>query len=281
MADAHFDHPPPAGLTFGQKMRAMFCCGEYDEDYESRRRSIQIGVPTDFRREDVNIAGLTEDEATEIREKSARDAQRMFQNLRPLASSPSGTFAERPVQHSFPSYEQFTQPRPAPTPDSSPIHPSSPGFGTNPRQPPSPGGIRSANRVSGFYGSDNLYAKQYETNSPPPLLPSKNGNHGPTTFDRVKAHSRKISDSFRSSKNSNNNNGNGPSPFDDESHVEMRHLMSPNNNSKTHISTTIRGGAEGKVSDDSFSQMSEADDHGSYQRYDSGLGNKGSGDYRI
>lgn len=84
MADAHFDHPPPAGLTFGQKMRAMFCCGEYDEDYESPRRSIQIvslrssmraaglqvrltfdrvqGVPTDFRREDVNIAGLTEDE---------------------------------------------------------------------------------------------------------------------------------------------------------------------------------------------------------------------------
>ncbi|KAF2217106.1 hypothetical protein CERZMDRAFT_93165 [Cercospora zeae-maydis SCOH1-5] len=279
MADTQFDHPQPAGLTFGQKMRAMFCCGEYDEEYESPRRSIQIGMPTDFRREDVNIAGLPDEEAAEIREKSRRDAQRMFHNLRPLSSSPSGTFAERPVQPEFPSYEQFTQPRAAPTPGSSPIHPSSPGFGTNPRQPPSPGGIRNANRVSGFYGSDSLYVNHYDSHTSPPPLPPKN-NNGPTTFDRVKAHSRKISDSFRSSKN-NNNHGNGPSPFDDESHVEMRHLMSPSNNSKTQISTTIRGGADGKNSDDSFGQTSESDDRGSYQRYDSGLSHKGSGDHRI
>jgi hypothetical protein len=59
------------------------------------------------------------------REKQARDAQRVWQHLRPLHSSPSGAFAERPTD-AIPSYEQFTSPRPAPTPGSSPTSPTSP-----------------------------------------------------------------------------------------------------------------------------------------------------------
>ncbi|KAI5362900.1 hypothetical protein Slin15195_G102810 [Septoria linicola] len=271
MADAEFGKTTVVAPTFGQKMRALFCCGEYDEEYdESPRRSMQISGPTDFRRQDVNIAGLTEEEAAEIREKSRRDAQRMFHNLQPLQSSPSGNFAERPphAMNAIPSYEQFTQPRAAPTPGSSPLSPTSPQFGTNPRQPPSPGAMArgNANRVSGFYGSDNIHASTTR---------SASGTLG----DRVKAHSRKISDSFRKSGLPTQQGHSPPGYYGHtDSQVEMRHLMgSTNASSKTHLSTSIRGGADGKVSDDSFSQMSDDD---RYQRFDSGLGSKG-GDYRI
>lgn len=52
-----------------------------------------------------------------VREKAAEDAKRVWQNLQPLHSSPSGTFAERPATSTMmPTYEQFTQPRPAPSP---------------------------------------------------------------------------------------------------------------------------------------------------------------------
>lgn len=47
-----------------------------------------------------------------IREKAKADAERMWHSLRPLASSPSGTFAERPM----PTFEENTTPRPAPAP---------------------------------------------------------------------------------------------------------------------------------------------------------------------
>jgi hypothetical protein len=56
------------------------------------------------------MPGLSPTQQAEIREKARADAARMWQNLQPLASSPSTQFAERPL----PTYEQFVTPRPAP-----------------------------------------------------------------------------------------------------------------------------------------------------------------------
>ena len=58
------------------------------------------------------MPGLSPTQQAEIREKARADAARMWQNLQPLASSPSTQFAERPL----PTYEQFVTPRPAPVP---------------------------------------------------------------------------------------------------------------------------------------------------------------------
>ena len=58
------------------------------------------------------MPGLSPTQQAEIREKARADAARMWQNLQPLASSPSTQFAERPL----PTYEQFVTPRPAPAP---------------------------------------------------------------------------------------------------------------------------------------------------------------------
>lgn len=142
-----------------------------------------------------HIAKLVYFRHHEIREKSHRDAQRMYHQLRPLQSSPSGTFTERPM----PTLEQFTQPRAAPTPGSSPAFLSLPDFGgTYPTTSPAPSGLpnlpppsaqRNTNRVSGFYGSDNLHNV---------ILPhARATGGGGNTLDRVKAHSRKLSDTFR------------------------------------------------------------------------------------
>lgn len=101
----------------------------------------------------------------------------------------------------MPTLEQFTQPRAAPTPGSSPAFLSLPDFGgtypittTSPPAPlpnlPPPSAQRNTNRVSGFYGSDNLHNV---------ILPHARttGGGGGNTLDRVKAHSRKLSDTFR------------------------------------------------------------------------------------
>lgn len=96
----------------------------------------------------------------------------------------------------MPTLEQFTQPRTAPIPGSSPAFLSLPDFGGTyptttspaplPNLPP-PSAQRNANRVSGFYGSDNLHNV---------ILPHARTGGG-NTLDRVKAHSRKLSDTFR------------------------------------------------------------------------------------
>lgn len=132
----------------------------------------------------------------------------------------------------MPTLEQFTQPRTAPTPGSSPAFLSLPDFGgtypttTTTSPPPSglpslppPSAQRNANRVSGFYGSDNLHNV---------ILPHARTGGG-NTLDRVKAHSRKLSDTFRKTQL--------PSPADSvfcgqtttmmtDEEVEMRCLVS-------------------------------------------------------
>ena len=102
------------------------------------------------------------------------------------------------------------------------------------------------------------------------------------TLDRVKAHSRKISDSFRKPQPSPADSGYYGHALTTDSQVEMRHLMSNSSHSNTAptnktMNASIR---DAKVSDDSFSQVSESDMQDSYQRFDSGLGSK-AGDYRI
>lgn len=47
-----------------------------------------------------------------IREKAISDAERMWEHLQPLKSSPSTEFATRPTNH--PSFQAFTRPRGAP-----------------------------------------------------------------------------------------------------------------------------------------------------------------------
>lgn len=87
------------------------------------------------------------------------------------------------------------------------------------------------------------------------------------TLDRVKAHSRKISDTFRKAQPSPSDSGYYGHALTTHSQVEMRHLMSNSSHSKT-MNSSIR---DAKVSDDSFSQVSENDLQDSYQRFDSGL----------
>ena len=58
------------------------------------------------------MPGLSPDQQADIREKARADAARMWNNLQPLASSPSTQFTERPL----PTFEQFVTPRPAPVP---------------------------------------------------------------------------------------------------------------------------------------------------------------------
>lgn len=132
----------PEPTTFSGKMAAFFsslnCCGgsaddEDDDSSSSSPRTIQIvrpqpspalfpqyqepstnsplqSAPTDFRREDISMPGLSASQQASIREKARLDATRMWHSLQPLASSPSTQFASRPL----PTYEQFVTPRPAP-----------------------------------------------------------------------------------------------------------------------------------------------------------------------
>ncbi|KAI7300336.1 hypothetical protein KC315_g17233, partial [Hortaea werneckii] len=92
----------------------LSCCDKTEED--ERPRSLQISGPTNFRREDISIAGLDPEHQAWIREKAKADAQKMWAHLQPLHSSPSSHFADPNNKTSLPSYEDFTQPRPAPPP---------------------------------------------------------------------------------------------------------------------------------------------------------------------
>jgi hypothetical protein len=120
--------------------------------------------PTNFRREDISMPGLSPTQQQEIREKARADAERMWKNLQPLASSPSTQFAERPL----PTFEQFVTPRAAPVPMSKEgLSPSlkSPAIAT-----------ATAAAVGGEAG--------------------RRGSSGHNWTGSIRAHSRKISDAL-------------------------------------------------------------------------------------
>jgi hypothetical protein len=118
--------------------------------------------PTNFRREDISMPGLSPEQQQEIREKARADAARMWHNLQPLASSPSTQFAERPL----PTFEQFVTPRPAPVPM------SKEGLSPSLKQSPAV----TATAVGGEAG--------------------RRGSSGHSWTGSIRAHSRKISDAL-------------------------------------------------------------------------------------
>ncbi|KAI7264339.1 hypothetical protein KC345_g8841 [Hortaea werneckii] len=149
----------------------LSCCDKTEED--ERPRSLQISGPTNFRREDISIAGLDPEHQAWIREKAKADAQKMWAHLQPLHSSPSSHFADPNNKTSLPSYEDFTQPRPAPpTTTSNPV--TGPGPGTTTTRT----SLHSPRRVSAS---------------------STPGTATAGLVDKLKAHTRKISGSLGTS----------------------------------------------------------------------------------
>ncbi|SMY27414.1 unnamed protein product [Zymoseptoria tritici ST99CH_1A5] len=144
--------------SFGAKLSACFrgmflCCTGCDGDEgassdsssggggagarrKGSAKTMIISAPTNFRREEIHIAGLTPEQEHLIRQKASSDAQRQWTSLSPLRSLPPESFAERPVKPKIssptqltspnstddnktmtlsPTYEEFTQPRSAPS----------------------------------------------------------------------------------------------------------------------------------------------------------------------
>ncbi|KAK6426139.1 hypothetical protein LTR95_016162 [Oleoguttula sp. CCFEE 5521] len=156
--------------TFGSKMIAFFrslnCCGGSSADSDSdwdMKPALQISAPTNFRREDISLPGLTPEQQSFIRAKAKADAERMYMHLQPLQSSPSTTFAERPAPSLKPTFEQFTTPRAAPSP-----------------------GLQHASTFSGLAGSRESAGE-------------RRGSFG-GIGERVRAHGRKISEVIGSGK---------------------------------------------------------------------------------
>ncbi|KAI7542905.1 hypothetical protein KC331_g7694 [Hortaea werneckii] len=144
----------------------LSCCDRTEED--ERPRSLQISGPTNFRREDISIAGLDPEHQAWIREKAKSDAQKMWAHLQPLHSSPSSHFADPNNKTSLPSYEDFTQPRPAPPPTTT----TTAAAGTRTS-------LHSQRRVSAASSSP--------------------GTATAALVDKIKAHTRKISGSLGNS----------------------------------------------------------------------------------
>ncbi|EME78394.1 uncharacterized protein MYCFIDRAFT_216631 [Pseudocercospora fijiensis CIRAD86] len=226
--------------TFGESLArffgVMFCCmSSYDDEVDETHgsdRKLEISAPTNFRREEMDIPGLTEEQSKMYREKQRRDAERMWNHLQPLRSSPSGTFAERPADN-YPTYEAFTQPRSAPKPGQprrSPLH-----VDTSPNS-------TLAQSTSPTTANSRADSAFHQSRSNPRLT------------DRVKAHSRKFSDSWNYRKSAQGVDYHQPpynavSKYDD---VEMARLML-NSESKTAVnSSTGSPVGEGKQSEDSF-----------------------------
>ncbi|KAI7468311.1 hypothetical protein KC357_g6772 [Hortaea werneckii] len=161
----------------GDWIRNILSCCDKTEEVE-RPRSLQISGPTNFRREDISIAGLDPEHQAWIREKAKADAQKMWAHLQPLHSSPSSHFADPNNKTSLPSYEDFTQPRPAPPTTSS----------------PAAGAGATATTTTTTRTSVHSQRRISASSSP-----------GPTTataaalVDKIKAHTRKISGSLGNS----------------------------------------------------------------------------------
>ncbi|KAK6432620.1 hypothetical protein LTR95_011213 [Oleoguttula sp. CCFEE 5521] len=146
--------------------RSLNCCGgssaDSDSDWDSKP-ALQISAPTNFRREDISIPGLTPEQQSFIRAKAKADAERMYMHLQALQSSPSTTFAERPGPSLKPTFEQFTTPRSAPSP-----------------------GLQHASTFSGLAGTRESQGE-------------RRGSFG-GIGERVRAHGRKISEVVGSGK---------------------------------------------------------------------------------
>lgn len=179
--------------------------------------NLEQSGPTNFRREDISMPGLSPEQQQEIREKARADAEKMWKALQPLASSPSTQFAERPL----PTFEQFVTPRRAPVPGSKEDDVSNNNTNNNnsPGLKQSPTVTVDAETVNGQRVS---------------------GGHNWSNSIRV--HSRKISDALSKPLGYDKGlrNSREGSPY------EMRALMDPSR-------TAVGGATQGKVSADSFS----------------------------
>ncbi|KAF2188273.1 hypothetical protein K469DRAFT_92868 [Zopfia rhizophila CBS 207.26] len=80
----------------------MLCCGNKDD----RKHALQISSPTDVRRVDICIPGLSEEHQAFIREKAATDAHRLF-TMQPPSPSPSPSL---PNSNSLPSISSSSAP---------------------------------------------------------------------------------------------------------------------------------------------------------------------------
>ncbi|KAK5115634.1 hypothetical protein LTR85_009805 [Meristemomyces frigidus] len=163
----------------------LSCC---DRDEEDDRPALHISGPTNFRREDISIAGLDPEHQRWIRQRAISDASKMWDHLQPLRSSPSGQFATNPNHTAtLPTYEQFTTPRSAPAPTAAP-----------PTTTATAGGGRR--RSSGAQ---------------------------PSPLDRVRAHTRKISNSLTKPLGGGGYQAVGAGRETGGNPYEMRALMDP------------------------------------------------------
>ncbi|KAI6893247.1 hypothetical protein KC318_g10124 [Hortaea werneckii] len=215
----------------------LSCCDKTEED--ERPRSLQISGPINFRRENISIAGLDPEHQAWIREKAKADAQKMWAHLQPLHSSPSSHFADPNNKTSLPSYEDFTQPRPAPPPTTTTANTATTATaGTRTS-------LHSQHRVSAASSSP--------------------GTTTAALVDKIKAHTRKISGSLGNSltgyhhyQTSSGKAGGGESgtPYEMRSLIDPRH-SSPQQGGEKEEGVRISGAGaqdnEGKMSGESGS----------------------------
>lgn len=149
-----------------------------------------------------------------IREKAISDASKMYAHLQPLRSSPSGQFADPKNTTTLPSYEDFVTPRPAPAPEPT----------TSDRR------SSTAPRIS-----LTLFSGRRPSAS----------HAGRGLVDGVKAHGRKISETFVGKPLGFSAGGGGGLRKGEGNPYEMRSLMDS--------SRTAVAGADGKMSGESFS----------------------------
>ncbi|KAF2483023.1 hypothetical protein BDY17DRAFT_139808 [Neohortaea acidophila] len=170
--------PNTFGVRMGDWLRYILSCCDEDERGEEERPALQISAPTNFRREDISIPGLTAEQQHFLREKAKSDAEKMWPNCQPLRSSPSC---------------QFTSPAPT--------------------QPTWHNGTAPRSNTTTVLSA---------------LADCRTSGGG---WDRVKAHSRKISNSLTKPSGYHHDNAATHAAFDseDDSRYEMRALMDSRN----------------------------------------------------
>ncbi|KAI7005856.1 hypothetical protein D0869_05190 [Hortaea werneckii] len=244
----------------------LSCCDKTEED--ERPRSLQISGPTNFRREDISIAGLDPEHQAWIREKAKSDAQKMWAHLQPLHSSPSSHFADPNNKTSLPSYEDFTQPRPAPPPTT-----------TTAANPATTAATAGTTRTS-------LHSQRRVS-----AASSSPGTATAALVDKIKAHTRKISGSLGNSltgyhhyQTGSGKVGGGESgtPYEMRSLIDPRHSPPQQGGEKEEGMRIGGAGAqdrEGKMSGESGGSSSVGRGRGGsgVEDYSQGDGDSGKG----